>query len=70
MSGGNHREPESVASLIEPKPKGFVFKFRLSDGTGGTYRTPEATDDDGAKDFLFKKFGLTVKTVEMVGGKV
>jgi hypothetical protein len=69
LSGVDYNAPESVADLIEPKPKGHAFKFKLSDGTGGTYRTPDATDEDGIKDQLFKKFGLTVKTVELVGGE-
>lgn len=72
MSGtfcGPHDQVETVADLIEPKPKGHAFKFKLNDNTGGTYRTPEATDVDGATDQLLKKYGLRVASVELLGVK-
>ena len=58
---------ESVADLIEPKPKGFSFKFKLKDGSGGTYRSDVAIDADEAMADMLKKYGLRVATVTLIG---
>ena len=61
-------QPESVANLIEGRPRGHVFGFVLYDGTGGTWRTQVAVDVDQMKQMIFNKFGQSAKIVEMKGG--
>jgi len=60
---------ESVADLIESRPKGRSFKFRLHDGAGGTYISPVDIDEDEALADMFKKYGLRVATVKLIGKK-
>ena len=60
---------ESVADLIEPRPKGRSFKFKLKDDTGGTYISNVDIDEDEALADMFKKYGLRVATVKLIGKK-
>ena len=45
------------------KPEMTTFKFKLHDGTGGTYRSDKAKNEDDARKELEQKYWLTVATV-------
>lgn len=49
--------------------KMLTFKFTLTDGTGGTYRSDSVKDAEQARSELMSKYGVKVATVEQVTGK-
>ena len=54
-----------IKNAMENKIVMALYRFKLNDGTGGTYRTGAMTVDQAMLE-LFKKYGKRLDTVERV----